>query len=365
MPASSNLAIVVPFSFFQVEAGFYLARCSSVSAGGRAWLRYASDNYSHWVPHVIASKWLISDSEARRGDWVGSGGVDSFAAGAQAEVVGEAPVAEAEGLRLHLSSRCSTGYAGVSKSTHCTGRFHARHKVGGRSLGSFGSAVEAAVAYARAVGEADEAGEEGEQNEGGEAGEAGEKVASAAARRDLAQRSSGRRRSVPARFVAEPSLQGDESQLEFVEKLLLPAAQEAVPQQHAAAPPPEAAMKFGVGDAVLGKFGPDGEGKTGGVLDKWYRAVVRAVNADGTYSLEYEDGDSWEQVPRVHVRARKRPRDDEASSASEAAEQAAAQRAESEEEAKAEEGEGPGTPPGTPLPPEAEAEAEAEAAEGA
>ena len=62
-------------------------------------------------------------------------------------------------------------------------------------------------------------------------------------------------------------MQGDESQLEFVEKLLLPAAQEAVPQQHAVAPPPEAAMKFGVGDAVLGKFGPDDEGKTGGVLE--------------------------------------------------------------------------------------------------
>ena len=60
---------------------------------------------------------------------------------------------------------------------------------------------------------------------------------------------------------------------------LISRAREAVPQQHAAAPPPEAAMKFGVGDAVLGKFGPDDEGKTGGVLDKWYRAVVRAVNA--------------------------------------------------------------------------------------
>ena len=190
--------LAVPTSFFQVEAGFYLARCTSVSAGGAVWLRYGSDNYSHWVPHAIASKWLISDSEARRGDWVGSG---------------------------------------------------------------------------EDVGEADEAGEAGEEGDGEE-----QDVASAAARREgssadgLAQRSSGRRRSVPARFVAEPSLQGDESQLEFVEKLLLPAAQEAVPQL-------EAAMKFGVGDAVLGKFGPDDEGKTGGVLDKWYRAVVRAVNA--------------------------------------------------------------------------------------
>ncbi|EOD32445.1 hypothetical protein EMIHUDRAFT_122983 [Emiliania huxleyi CCMP1516] len=60
-------------------------------------------------------------------------------------------VAEAEGLQLHLSSSSSTGYKGVREPR--TGRFEAQRKVGGRavSLGTFDSAVEAAVAYARAV----------------------------------------------------------------------------------------------------------------------------------------------------------------------------------------------------------------------
>ena len=62
---------------------------------------------------------------------------------------------EAEGLRLHLSSRSSTGYMGVSKHPS-TGRFKAEHRVDGRQvyLGLFDTAVEAAVAYARATGEA-------------------------------------------------------------------------------------------------------------------------------------------------------------------------------------------------------------------
>eukprot|EP00312_Isochrysidales_sp_CCMP1244_P030382 CAMPEP_0202802596 /NCGR_PEP_ID=MMETSP1388-20130828/102718_1 /ASSEMBLY_ACC=CAM_ASM_000864 /TAXON_ID=37098 /ORGANISM="Isochrysis sp, Strain CCMP1244" /LENGTH=418 /DNA_ID=CAMNT_0049472587 /DNA_START=23 /DNA_END=1276 /DNA_ORIENTATION=- len=61
---------------------------------------------------------------------------------------GEAPVAtEAEGLRLHLSRRASTGYKGVCLQK---GRFRASCTRDGRSLflGYFDSAVEAAVAYA-------------------------------------------------------------------------------------------------------------------------------------------------------------------------------------------------------------------------
>ena len=58
---------------------------------------------------------------------------------------------EAEGLRLHLSSRSATGYKGVSKQP--SGRFQAIHEVDGRrvSLGLFDTPVEAAVAYARPV----------------------------------------------------------------------------------------------------------------------------------------------------------------------------------------------------------------------
>ena len=64
-------------------------------------------------------------------------------------------VAEAEGLRLHVSSRSNntTGYTGVVKHGS---RFKAQDRRDGKavSLGTFDTAVEAAVAYARAVGQA-------------------------------------------------------------------------------------------------------------------------------------------------------------------------------------------------------------------
>ena len=62
-----------------------------------------------------------------------------------------AAIAEAEGLQLHLSSSSSSGYKGVSEAA--PGRFRAVFNL--VSLGSFGTAVAAAVAYARhASGEA-------------------------------------------------------------------------------------------------------------------------------------------------------------------------------------------------------------------
>ena len=59
---------------------------------------------------------------------------------------------EAEGLQLHLSSSNRTGYTGVRSRN---GRFQAEHEQNGRKvyLGSFDTAVQAAVAYAREVGE--------------------------------------------------------------------------------------------------------------------------------------------------------------------------------------------------------------------
>ena len=70
------------------------------------------------------------------------------------------PVREShEGVKLHLSSRSPTGYRGVRKE-----RLRYRAEVWSRgkhrNLGTFGSAVDAAVAYARAAAEkpaADEA----------------------------------------------------------------------------------------------------------------------------------------------------------------------------------------------------------------
>jgi len=82
---------------------------------------------------------------------------------------------EAEGLKLHLSDKSATGYKGVREME--SGRFYATRKDGGQDeyLGSFDSAVEAAVAYARAVGQAKlEAGEEEEEQEEGDEEEGGE-----------------------------------------------------------------------------------------------------------------------------------------------------------------------------------------------
>lgn len=69
------------------------------------------------------------------------------------------PVEESEGIKLFLSSRSPTGYRGVRKE-----RLRYRAEVWSRgkhrNLGTFGSAVDAAVAYARAAAEkpaADEA----------------------------------------------------------------------------------------------------------------------------------------------------------------------------------------------------------------
>jgi len=62
---------------------------------------------------------------------------------------GLAPLAdtEAEGLKLHTSPNSNSGYLGVRKKS-CN-KFCVKYK--GKHLGSFASAVEAAVAYARAV----------------------------------------------------------------------------------------------------------------------------------------------------------------------------------------------------------------------
>jgi len=62
-------------------------------------------------------------------------------------------VSEAEGMQLHLSAKCSTGYKGVWRdpTPNVTEPFQVRTRRDGRqvSLGSFATAVEAAVAYAK------------------------------------------------------------------------------------------------------------------------------------------------------------------------------------------------------------------------
>ena len=66
-----------------------------------------------------------------------------------------AVVAWSMGFALHLSASSSTGYLNVQQQP--SGRFGAKRRVDGKqvSVGCFGTAVEAAVEYARAVAEAE------------------------------------------------------------------------------------------------------------------------------------------------------------------------------------------------------------------
>ena len=60
-------------------------------------------------------------------------------------------VRQAEGWRLHLSPKSSTGYLGVVRQV--SGRYEARRLSQGthQHLGLFDTAVEAAIAYAKHV----------------------------------------------------------------------------------------------------------------------------------------------------------------------------------------------------------------------
>ena len=133
--------------------GLCLHPSSSSSTGYRGVWRHSSGRF--------VARHRVNDSKV----FLGVFDTAVEAAVAYARAVGEyqppAVAAEAEGLRLHLSSRSSTGYKNVSE--HASGRFRALHYVGGKPvfLGIFGTAVEAAVAYARAVGQAPAAGEAG------------------------------------------------------------------------------------------------------------------------------------------------------------------------------------------------------------
>ncbi len=112
------------------------------------------------------------------------------------EEEGVGVVTHADGLELHLNPGCQTGYKGVRFER---GRYRAICR--GVSLGCFDTAVEAAVAYARAEedeGKEDEGEEdEGEEDEGEEdEEEAAEPAAEpSAVERPIAQRKPARRRA--------------------------------------------------------------------------------------------------------------------------------------------------------------------------
>ena len=67
----------------------------------------------------------------------------------QEQEEGEVVVAEAEGIKLHLSAQNKTGYFGVTVRCRSSTTFYEANPSGHHYLGSFASAVEAAVAIAR------------------------------------------------------------------------------------------------------------------------------------------------------------------------------------------------------------------------
>ena len=127
----------------------------------------AADRVPRGIP-VHASNVALERDESLEPE--GDAGVEAYD---HAEVGGDMVLTEAEGLRLHLSPRSSTGYLHVHREpNYPSGQprakpFQAKYRRHGRhfSLGHFATAVEAAVAYARhiardgeAAGEADAAG---------------------------------------------------------------------------------------------------------------------------------------------------------------------------------------------------------------
>ena len=71
------------------------------------------------------------------------------------EVAAPTVATEVEGLRLHVSSKSSTGYKGVYYQPRQVSRpYRAVRPEDNTQIGLFATAAEAAVAYAKVVGEA-------------------------------------------------------------------------------------------------------------------------------------------------------------------------------------------------------------------
>jgi len=129
---------------------------ADIEAEGLQLHRSAKSNTGYFGVHRIESSFLVRYKNKHLGLFATAveGAVAyAKAAGGSAEHHdnGLAPLAtEAKGLKLHMSPNSRSGYLGVSK--HTNNRFQAQHK--GTACGSFATAVEAAVAYAKADTEA-------------------------------------------------------------------------------------------------------------------------------------------------------------------------------------------------------------------
>eukprot|EP00315_Gephyrocapsa_oceanica_P015603 CAMPEP_0185348708 /NCGR_PEP_ID=MMETSP1364-20130426/1895_1 /TAXON_ID=38817 /ORGANISM="Gephyrocapsa oceanica, Strain RCC1303" /LENGTH=194 /DNA_ID=CAMNT_0027948163 /DNA_START=23 /DNA_END=603 /DNA_ORIENTATION=+ len=131
--------------------GVYLGAFDTATEGAVAYARAAGEQPKAPIAAPPEAAPAAEGNRKKKRSTSGSGS-SKRAKGASPEVE-----AESEGLRLHLSGTSSSGYRGVSHAkAGAQRRFRAYRTSGGRqvSLGLFDTAVEAAVAYARAVGEA-------------------------------------------------------------------------------------------------------------------------------------------------------------------------------------------------------------------
>ena len=126
--------------------------------GARFRARYGQKHIGTYGTAVEAAvAYAKAVAAAENGDEEGEGERPSSSATGEEEEGGEGAAEErperAEGFDLETSSRNSTGYRGVFLSH---GKFEARHK--SKYIGHFETAVQAAVAYAKAKAAAEEEG---------------------------------------------------------------------------------------------------------------------------------------------------------------------------------------------------------------
>ena len=134
------------------KAPWYAGAVAAVRADGSLDIAYDDGDQEPGVPpHLVRA-------EGGDEDWEDLAAVvEERPAARMAPSPAAEVVEQAEGLRLHLSSKSCTGYKGVTFSHSASKPYRAYVAQGNCTLGTFATAVEAAVRYARHVLEVKEA----------------------------------------------------------------------------------------------------------------------------------------------------------------------------------------------------------------
>ena len=258
---------------------------------------------------------------------------DTMAPSAAAEAV-----EEAEGLRLHLSSKSITGYRGVTYYNGKAKPYLARYYQGGNNtnnflyLGCFATAVEAAVSYARHVLSLQEAVEGAAVGAAEGSAEpdaatmpvatmapspAAEMVLEAEEHAEGAQASASNCHSSSQQGQTQGLPPGWKRRTDFgvfkgyqgprgykartvtlawaahAEMLANVQAEQHEVQAQVGAQAAQRGRRLRAGARVMARYG-------GGAA--WYAGAVAAVRADGSLDIAYDDGDQEEAVPPHLVR---------------------------------------------------------------